>query len=221
MLLVEKIVDRSIPPPVCRPVLLIVEGQRDIEFLARLSHRLAAELLHVPDLRELAAAGRVLFVPFGGGNPRAWADRLAPLGCHEFHLYDRELEPESTLRFCCRDRVNARPGCRAFVTSKRSLENYLHPQAILAAGGGEVSFGDEENVAALVAQSWYERKPQLSNWSELRPKTRVRWRECAKVWLNSVAVEHMTPAWLTERDPEGELLGWLSVISEMLDSATH
>ena len=35
--------------------------------------------------------------------------------------------------------VRSRSG---FVTTKRALENYLHPAAIFAAGGGDLAFGD-------------------------------------------------------------------------------
>src|SRR5215207_9108609 len=89
----------------------------------------------VPGLQALVSAGRVIFVPFGGGNPAAWSDRFAPLECPEFHLYDRESPPETDLRQAAVVRVLSRPHCRAYLTGKRALENYLHPEAIAAARG--------------------------------------------------------------------------------------
>jgi len=108
-------------------------------FLTRLSKRLSLADSSIPDLQSLVSAGRVVFVPFGGGNPAAWTDRFAPLGCPEFHLYDRESLPETQLRQDAVARVQARPCCRAFLTGKRALENSLHPLAIQAAGGDRLT----------------------------------------------------------------------------------
>jgi hypothetical protein len=200
-----------------RPLLLLVEGTHDLEFLRRISRRLALDSPEIPDLAQLAAAGRIVCLPFGGGNPAAWGDRLAPLACAEVHFYDRELPPESDLRLRCAAHVNLRPGCRAFVTGKRSLENYLHPQAITAAGGGLLAFGDRDSVACLAAQTWYGNTPRACSWAELPHRSRARWIARAKRWLNTTAVEHMTAQRLAETDPAGEVWQWLSTIRTMLE----
>jgi hypothetical protein len=89
-----------------RPLLLLVEGSHDASILKTISQILAIDIAEVPDLERLAETGDLIFVPFGGGNPLPWTDRLAPLGCREVHLYDRELSPESTLRYLAAGRVN-------------------------------------------------------------------------------------------------------------------
>lgn len=196
----------------CQPLLIVVEGVNDVEFLVRLSRRLSSTDASIPDLQALASAGRVVFVPFGGGNPAAWSDRFAPLQCPEFHLYDRESSPETELRQAAVARVLSRPLCRAFLTGKRALENYLHPAAITAAGGGEVDFGDDDCVTSLVARSWYE---PGRVWNELSWRVRSRFCQRAKRWLNTIAVDQMTAEWLNRSDPAGDIEGWFRIIAHM------
>lgn len=111
-------------------LLIVVEGKHDVEFLKRISSVLHADRSELPDLVALERQGAVIFIPAGGNDFRPWLMRLAPFGCAEFHLYDRELPPASVEREQWSAQVNLRPRCRAFVTGRRSLENYLHPQAI-------------------------------------------------------------------------------------------
>ena len=105
---------------VARPLILVLEGTNDCEFLFRLSQRLHAENPQLADLKRLHADGRILVVPTGGGNFDQWAVRFAALGCQEFHLYDREIGPETLRRQQAIELVNSRPGCRGFLTSKRA-----------------------------------------------------------------------------------------------------
>ncbi len=159
---------------VSRPLILVLEGINDCEFLFRLSQRLHAENPQVTDLTRLHAGGRILLVPTGGGNFNQWAVRFAALGCREFHLYDRENGPETLRRQEAIELVNSRPGCRGFLTSKRSLENYLHSQAISQAGGGQITVTDDECVGTELARHWYGLIPQAHPWSELLRRTRRR-----------------------------------------------
>ena len=45
-------------------------------------------------------------------------------------------------------------------------------------------------------------------------------QKAAKKWLNGNAVEKMTPEFLDERDPDGELKGWLKRIAQLIDGTT-
>lgn len=51
-----------------RPALVLVEGIYDVEFLCRISTVLHRDDHAIPELRMLEEAGRVIFVPFGGGD---------------------------------------------------------------------------------------------------------------------------------------------------------
>lgn len=194
-------------------VLVVVEGPFDIEFLRRISTILASDRSDVPNLAAMERCRELMFFPFGG-DPWLWADRLSPLGLPEFHLYDREAPPETEIRQRAANAVNLRAGCRAVLTSKRSLENYLHPQAIAEACGIEVEFGDHDQVADLIAEQLYDRQDQIP-WCELPRRTQTRRRNRAKKWLHTKAVDRMTSERLSKRDPHDEVISWLMAITRM------
>ncbi|QDT91584.1 hypothetical protein [Gimesia algae] len=132
-------------------VLVVVEGTHDIEFLRRISTLLHADQPALPDLAAMERKGELVFLPIGG-HPRAWVRRLAPLQLPEFHIYDGETSPESEQREEMVAQINQRIRCRAVLTQKRSLENYLHPRAIQAFANISPDFGDHDCVASEVAQ---------------------------------------------------------------------
>jgi putative ATP-dependent endonuclease of OLD family len=202
--------------PITTPVLIVLEGANDLEFIKRLTNRLRQDRPELPDLLRWQATGCVVLVPVGGGSPASWSSRFEPLGLSEFHLYDREQAPESAARQAAVDRVNARDHCYGALTAKRSLENYLHPEAIAAAGGGTVAFNDHDSVALLLACRWYEQSVGTTLWPALSPRSQRRLAARAKRWLNTQAIEQMNLALLAECDPDGEVLGWLQVIGELV-----
>jgi hypothetical protein len=204
-------------PPRRRNVklLILVEGQHDVAFLTGISSILHRDNQHLPDLGALEPAGEVIFLPIGGGDVIAWASRLAPVGLPELHIFDREAPPETEKRQQAARIVNERANCKAFVTMKRSLENYLHPQCLLEARGIEIDFGDDDNVPELVAEGSYQRSAGQPAWSDLTGRARKRCRERTKRWLNRTAVDRMTPARLTERDPACDVRSWLLAVAEL------
>jgi hypothetical protein len=207
------------PPPHHRSrakLLVVVEGRHDVAFLRTLSRILRSADASIPDLGALESAGELVFLPFGGGDVLAWADRLAAIGVPELHIYDRETSPETELRQRAADLVNQRPHCRAFVTRKRSLESYIHPSCIREISGLELAYGDDDDVADLVARGCHERAGKNPDWESLPGRARKRFRERAKKWLNRLAVELMTPELLHEQDPCGEVRSWLMAAGEVL-----
>lgn len=62
------------------------------------------------------------------------------------------------------------------VTTKRAMENYLHPRAILEARGVEVEFSDQDDVADVVARTCYEQRPHSTPWEVLPLRSRKRYR---------------------------------------------
>jgi len=197
-------------------LLCIVEGQHDVAFLRVISRILHADDPTLPDLGKLERAGAVVMVPIGGGDLLAWAARMAALGLPEFHLLDREVSPATERRQQAVEIVNGRPNCRAYLTRKRALENYLHPSAVREVSSLVLDFDDDDDVADMVARACFERQDHELPWEELLGRARKRCRETAKRWLNRQAVERMTPGQLDERDPEGEVRGWLEAIGEMV-----
>jgi hypothetical protein len=207
---------RRPPPAACRDKLLVVvEGKHDVEVLRRMSRSLHADDAHLPDLSELEQRGRLVFVPFGGGDILGWTDRLAGLGQREFHLYDREAPPETAVRVRAAAIVNARPDCRAFVTRKRSLENYLLPCAVFEARGLEFRFSDDDCVAELAARYAWSIDGREPAWALLPARARKRLRERAKHWLNTAAAERMTVERIDQCDPQGEIRLWLRTMARL------
>lgn len=199
-------------------LLFVVEGTNDIEFLRRISLMLHAENSRLPNLAEMERHGELIFVPFGGGHVRAWAERLAPLARPEFHLYDHELPPETELRQQAAAAVNQRSQCQAVLTKKRCLENYLHSDAIFAAGGIHVQFDHFDCVAELTARELYRQRPGEIAWQLQARRSQSRMANRAKRWLNTKAVEQMTPALLAEQDSDGEITSWMLAINELIES---
>lgn len=200
-------------------LLAVVEGRHDIEFLKRISLLWARQVAGLADLGQLEDSGQLIFVPAGGGDFRPWLSRLAAFGCAEFHLYDRELPPVSAQRTAWAALVNGRPRCRAFVTGKRALENYLHPVAIQAASGLRLEFTAQDDVAELAARADFDRRYDHSAWNGLSRRAHRRLRDRAKHWLNTMAVERMTPPLLADMDPEGEVASWFQAIHALLRSS--
>ena len=201
-------------------VLVLVEGPNDIQFLRRISAILHADDPAIPDLAYMERRHELIFVPFGGGDLRLWTFRLAGLGSPEFHLYDRDMPPHTASRQEAVDIVSLRPKCRAVLTKKRHLENYLHPRAVCEASGIHADFSDEDYVADILARHNYDQRPDPISWRELPARTRKRRRDKVKRWLNTDAVERMTPALLAERDPDGEVRSWLAMIAELAGDTT-
>jgi hypothetical protein len=199
--------------PIEKPkILVVVEGTNDIAFLQRLSAILHASEPAIPDLNVWEQKGDLVFIPFGGGDPRRWTSRLAGLAKPEFHLFDRDLPPETALRWQAAEMINLRPQCFAAVTRKRSLENYLHRDAIFEAAGVRIDFSDDDDVADLAAREIMRRDAPHVPWENLPARARKRHRERAKRWLNVQAVDRMTPTRLAESDPKDEVRQWLGAI---------
>jgi hypothetical protein len=196
-------------------VLAVVEGVHDIEFLRRISRVLHQDDPRVIDLGLLEGEGRLIFIPQGGGDLACWAHRLGPLQQPEFHLYDRETGSTTALRMRTSDVINRRPACRAFVTTKRTLENYLHPVCLREARGVEIVFGDCDDVATITARRIWDGVGKPIAWFDLPPRARYRLRAKAKCWLNTEAVMQMNRQRLAERDPDGEVVSWLASIADM------
>ncbi len=164
---------------------------------------------------QLQRESHVLFVPTGGGILQEWAVRFAAMCCREFHLLDRKAGAATERRQRAAQRGNDRSGCHERMTSKCRLENYLHSQAMVLAGGEDIAVDDEQCIDFNLARHWYELIPQATPWPEISRRARRRLICRAKRWLNRQAVDQLTVKLLEERDSEGKVLNWLAVIAEL------
>jgi energy-coupling factor transporter ATP-binding protein EcfA2 len=191
-----------------------VEGKYDIPFLRNISNILIAGGEVIPNLTDLELDGLIIFLPLGGSSLVQWSDRLRGLHRPEFHLYDRDTAPpQQATHQADVDRVNLRPDCRAFSTSKREVENYVHFEAInQALQNANIAarltqkLGDFEDVPTVLFNLVNIEVAQSNMWGETR----------AKDFLNNAALSYMTKAMLDQIDPQGEVLGWFQTMEQML-----
>ena len=206
-------------PRAHRPVLVVVEGVHDVAFLKAIATVWRQVDPELPDLAHYERRRQIVFLPIGGGGARdiaAWATRLDALPWPRFHLHDRETQPETGRRLAALATIDRQPNRCARITSKRSLENYLHPAAIVAAGGPALALGDHVDVATSVAAARFRATAPQVRWRDLQRQAQRRLVGRTKRWLNTVVVGRMTPPWAAVRDPAGEVAGWLREIDELV-----
>lgn len=195
-----------------------VEGVNDINFLKGISRILLENGENVLDLGQLEDDGKIIFIPCGGTNLAHWASRLANLNRPEFHLFDRDVgSGEVSRNQAVVDEINSRDDCKALLTGKKEMENYLHPSAISTVQPQiSVTFGDFDDVPLITACNIHEQSGSDKGWDDLQDTKRKKKISRAKQWLNTSAVQAMTPALLDQQDPSGDVRGWFSIISQFL-----
>lgn len=187
--------------------LLCVEGITDVSALSELSHKLFEQ---DPSLIDLSKDRRVAFVVLGGGNLKHWVNQhfLKDLHLPESHIYDSDVKHSREVR-----QINERQdGSWALQTKKHEIENYLHHDAIKKAFGVDVEvtdfpLDDDHTVGKLFAKEFSKKKMYDGTMKENNAKTK----------LAEKAYRCMTPELIDDRDPEGEIRGWLKRIRETVE----
>ena len=188
-----------------------VEGKWDIEFLKRLSRILHADDQTVPDLTAAEASGALVFIPLGGSSMDLWSARLSGIDRPEYYITDRDNPPPAQAKYQAQHAIwNARPNCTAYCTSKRELENYLHPDAIrVIASTFPSAIQDFDDVPMMLAETLHTADPAAPNWLTVTSEKRKEKASRAKRRLAQECVDNMTTALLNQTDATGELVGWL------------
>jgi putative ATP-dependent endonuclease of OLD family len=196
-------------------VFVCVEGPHDISFLKNLSKILNTTNTNIPILR---VDPRIVILPLGGSTLKDWVNNeyLKCLGKPEIHIYDRDNDKPSKYQDCCQE-VNSRgDGSHAFLTKKREMENYLHPDTIFEVYGFKVSFGDDDDVPMIIAREVYNRSGATKNWDNLTPEVQKKKISKAKKRLNNEVSSKMTIERIKKQDPKNEIELWLQEISKHL-----
>lgn len=188
-------------------VLLCVEGPTDVSALKCLSRGLHLGDATIPDL---GCDGRVAFIVLGGSTLQHWVTEhyLKELGRPEVHIYDSDVATYGASVAAVNQRTD---GSWALQTSKYEIENYLHADAIQEAFGVTFVVPDQQDAAgkavpALLSAALFEANPVGNPISDSTAKKR----------LANLAFPRMTAARLQQRDPAGEVEGWLRKIGAML-----
>lgn len=103
------------------------------------------------------------------------------------------------------DRINRRgDGSSARVTQKREMENYIHSQVVRELFNIQIDIDDTMDVSTEISNIIRAADPE-----GFSPQT-------VKKKLNRIGAAKMTLELLESRDPQGEVLGWLRQISEII-----
>ncbi|MDM7892980.1 ATP-binding protein [Curtobacterium caseinilyticum] len=197
-----------------------VEGKHDINFLRIISRILSQTEADIPNLELWEEEGRVIFVPAGGTNGALWVSRLQGLGVHEFHIFDRDYAPPANPHYKdVADQHNEMPKVEAVHTSRKELENYLHLDAVREARPALNidPVGQWESVPKACAKSIFLETADETIWDALDRGSQKSKANSAKSWLNTDAVERMTPARLSAVDAEDDIRTWLRRIASYVE----
>jgi putative ATP-dependent endonuclease of the OLD family len=168
--------------------------------------------LHVadPTLPDLSQDRRVAVVPLGGSTLQHWVAGhfLSGLGRKEAHIYDSDVAEYGKSI----DAVNARQnGSWGVQTLKHEIESYLHADAINDALGVVVEVADHLNVSGHAVP-----KAVSIALHALNPVGEPKRDGTVKKLLAEKAFPYMTAGRLAERDPTGEVKGWMVRLADMV-----
>lgn len=203
-----------------------VEGRHDITFLKHISKMLLDDGCDVFNLEKMELAGELIFFPLGGSSLALWTSRLEPLSRPEFHLFDRDNAPPAGAKYQeAADAINARPRCKAVITGRKEMENYLHHSAINEAYtrvcsinlGLATGFAAFDDIPVKVAEMVHAASGSPTHWTELDEETKGKKVSKAKRNLNEHAASLMTKARLDEVDPDGHVIGWFNDMKILAD----
>lgn len=176
--------------------LICVEGANDVRFLRHISHTLHAADGQIPDL---SCNPCFAIIPMNGGNLRDVVNLhlFKNFRKPEFHIYDRD---DNNTYEKQAEEVNSRgDGSKAVQTSKRTMENYIHPEAIARVTGATIDVTDDNDVVTHMCGVLGKKKVEV------------------KAILSDEVAPAMTVTEIDERDPDGELRGWLREIAAITE----
>lgn len=198
---------------------LCVEGKNDINFLTAISRVLHESGEHdIPDLGQEEDEGRLVFVPLGGSNLELWVSKLEGFGLPEIYLVDRDDQKQPKYQDVIQ-RIANNPSCITFITHRKELENYLHPDVMKGEYVSYSGTGDAfEDVPLLFAQAVHEASGSNVQWGEVGEEKRRKKESNGKLRLNRDFVAKMTPDLLSTIDTDDEVRTWLRAVGAALQS---
>lgn len=188
--------------------LCCVEGPTDVQALKALSNALHME---DPTIINLEKDKRIAFIVLGGGTLEHWVNQnyLKELAKPEIHIYDADVPKYQKSAKEVNDRDDS---SRAFITHKHEIESYLHPDAIKSAFGVDIEVTDHPNTEGKATPKVFSEA-----FSSLKQFDGIMSDSKAKSKLATSAFPKMTAEMIHERDPDGEVKGWLKAILEVID----
>lgn len=211
----KKIADQLGVLPDSRVKLFIcVEGPHDVRFLNHISRMLHNINPLFPDLEN---DPKIAMFHLGGSTLKDWvsSNYLRGLGIPEIHIYDRDegVQPKYLAEYNAINRRNDRS--KAFITGKREMENYLHPEAIFEEYGFNITFSEMDDVPELVAKTQHEQASEQP-WEQLPDIKQKKKVSRAKARLNNEVALRMSYERLCEMDPGKDIESWLQAVTALL-----
>jgi hypothetical protein len=192
-----------------------MESQEDFRLLFRLAKILHRTDHSLPDLQKHAKAGEVMCIPFGLPDPRGFVELFLNLDLPQLYLFSRGSGPMPEARRELIRRIRQEVDCSAVILRKRAMTNYLHPDAIYEEFRAPVKVDDDTDVPVAVLQHVLKHL-KFPAWDQLDPQLRADMAAAMAYELSVKASRRMTAERLTQRDPNGEVAGWLRSIGKYL-----
>lgn len=197
---------------------LFVEGRHDISFLRAISKIIHDDNKDIPDLNVAEDNGHLIFIPLGGSILDLWISKLKGLNRPEFYVLDRDAKPPSLPKYQnIADQLAKNDNSQVWITNKKELENYIHPDIIkkfapIYKGTGN----DFEDVPVLLAQAIHDNDDSSNPWDSLSDEKIKKKEGYAKRKLNNDIVGLMTPVFLADIDKDNEICIFLKKIGDIL-----
>lgn len=209
------------PTPVSdqeKKVLVCVEGVHDVTAICDFSEIISSRR---PELINFKSNKHAIVIPLGGSTLKDWVQHryLQKLGFPEVHIYDRDDKDNPKYQNQC-DEVNLRTdGSKGFLTNKREMENYIHPDVIETVFGIRIQYGDWEDIPRSLARIIHEQNSSKP-WKDVDKKDRKDKESRVKKRLNNEVIKHMTFEQLQEIDTDQEIENWLAAITKLCKKET-
>ncbi len=185
-------------------LILYLEGPTDVEFFKRIGS-VVEDGLKI----DFEKDSRIIAMPVGGSTLKYWVDNhyLKKLGLPEVHIYDGDKEEN-------RRKIEevTKQGNVGFVTSKREIENYVHPKII------------ENLFEKLTAYSiidyrqanWLEKWDQLDVAKEIKNKDVHLREKRIKEKICTEGASKMTVDLLKELNAYEEVKKWFKAMKDKM-----
>ncbi len=203
-------------PPSYRSI-VGMESLDDFRVLFRLAKILHQADRNLPDLQKLAKAGEVMCLTFDLPDPRPFVELFLNFDKPQLYLFSRGSGPMPEARRELIRRIRQEGDCSAVVLRKRAMTNYLHPDAIYEEFLAPVPVDDDTDVPAVMLKHVLSTL-KFPAWDQFDPQLRADMAAGVAHELSIKATRRMTAQRLAERDPDGEVAGWLKSIGEHIRS---
>lgn len=200
--------------------IVCLEGKLDIEFLLNINE----QINEYKTIIQLKNNDEILMIPMGGSAIQYWVNKnlLKNLQINQVHIYDSDIGSEKPNKYSPYFASIHSQGLRNFTfeTTKREMENYIHPHIINSIYEGfPIAYDDNWNKLDLgeeVAKYVHNNAPTSEqNWDEIENKD-IKKKKVSRVKqrFNEELSKQLTKQHLEELEAFEEIKEWFEKIKE-------